>query len=109
MSSPEPRNAHLTAGDFIAYGMDSFNDAPSLTDSTSAVLAESAECIPGSASQTTKRGKLRPEQKATGTPQWYIKKVQDKTASRKQMADLQALLQGTDIEYVAADVVLYAY
>ena len=101
MASPDPRADRLTADDFIAYGSDSLDDTACLTASTSVPSAERAECIPSSASQGFKRGRPRPvEQKTAGTPQWYIKKVQDRTASRKQMADLQSLLQGTDTEYV---------
>lgn len=99
MASPEPRHVRLTADDFIAYGSDSLDDAARLTESASAVLADSTECMSTSASQALKQGRSRSsQQKTTGTPQWYIKKVNDKTASRKQMADLQALLQGGDAE-----------
>lgn len=96
MSSSEPRGDRLTADDFIAYGSDSVDG---LTESSSGGLAEP---LSSSTSQNLKRGG-RPrlqEQKTAGMPQWYIKKIQDRTASRKQMADLQALLQGPDSEYV---------
>ena len=91
----------MTADDFIAYGSDSTENI--LTESASANVVPAAEPLSSSVSQTFKRGgRPRPtEQKTAGTPQWYIKKIQDKTASRKQMADLQALLQGGDTEYVS--------
>lgn len=92
--------------DFIAYGSDSLDDASCLTGSSSGVLPEPTQTevhLSESVSQPFKRGgRPRPtEQKTLGTPQWYIKKIQDKTSSRKQMADLQGLLQSDDSEYVA--------
>lgn len=105
MSSAEARKDQLTMDDFIAYGSDSLDDASCLTDSSSGALPEPTETkqhLPESVSQPFKRGiQPRPtEQKTLGTPQWYIKKIQDKTSSRKQMADLQGLLQSDDSEYV---------
>lgn len=95
MASADPRKDGFTADDFIAYGSDS-----ALTESAS---ASAVPAEPLSGSQTvTRAGRPRlTEQKTAGMPQWYIKKVQDNIASRKQMADLQVLLQGSDSEYVS--------
>ncbi|GJE96459.1 hypothetical protein PsYK624_126560 [Phanerochaete sordida] len=87
-----------TADDFIAYGSDSVENGLAASASANGVSAEPAGVpLP----QPKRAARPRPpEQKTAGAPQWYIKKIQDKTASRKQMADLQALLQGGDADWV---------
>ena len=104
MASPDARKDRLTADDFIAYGSDSLDDASCLAQSSSHDPDDkdsANDSIQDSPSQIPRRnGRLRQtEQKTLGTPQWFIKKIQDRTASRKQMSDLQAVLQGRDTEY----------
>ena len=104
MASADLRKDHLTPNDFIAYGSDSLEEACCLTESAFGALAENARAegaLAESGSQSFKRGgrSRLPEQRTLGTPQWYVKKIEEKTASRKQMADLQSLLQGRDSEY----------
>lgn len=36
----------------------------------------------------------------SGSPEWYIKKIYEQAVSSKQLATLQSVLQGRDIEYV---------
>ncbi|KIP07992.1 hypothetical protein PHLGIDRAFT_117647 [Phlebiopsis gigantea 11061_1 CR5-6] len=105
MVSPGAGKDRLTADDFIAFGSDSLDDTSCLAQSSSTDSVDnvhSGDSIQESPSQTLRRnGRLRQtEQKTLGTPQWFIKKIQDRTASRKQMSELQAALQGRDSDWV---------
>lgn len=83
------------------------NPSPVSDCFTSTPLVSSASCSSLSSSSSRvypvhandRKVRLTPLP-VSGTPEWYIKKFHDQTVSTKQLATLQAALQGRDIEYV---------
>lgn len=92
----------LNASDFIAYGPESPADS-CLTRSSSLVFAASSDSLSAVANGIPNAKQPRPRavvQKTVGAPAWYIKKIQENTVSRKQLSDLQGLLQCGEPECV---------
>ncbi len=63
--------------------------------SNSSVNSTASRSYPSTA---TERKNRLASPSMTGTPEWVVKKIHDQTVSSKQLAALQASLQGKDVE-----------
>ncbi|KAI0094095.1 armadillo-type protein [Irpex rosettiformis] len=52
-----------------------------------------------SSTATDRKNRLVPPP-ASGSPEWYIKKIHEQTVSSKQLTALQAFLQGKDVDWI---------
>ena len=91
-SSPNSDESATSASDCFT--------ASSLVSSTSNSSINSAVSRSYPSTTTERKNRLVPPP-ASGSPEWYIKKVHEQTVSSKQLTALQTSLQGKDVEYVS--------
>ncbi|KAI0340171.1 hypothetical protein BDW22DRAFT_1399208 [Trametopsis cervina] len=87
-----------TSDESISPSSDRFTGS-SLAPSGSNTSMRSTSPRPYSAAPSDRKARLAPPPLAT-SPEWYVKKIHDKTVTSKQLGALQALLQGKDVEWI---------